>query len=155
MANFICEASRWHIGKVIKQSFEAASDEALGNADADDVLEALQNDWLRWMCTPKRIHVDADGVFTSGKIAEFCARRHIRIIVCGGEAHWQLGIVERHIGTFKDSLAKLFLEDCNGTLSPQELVDLALEAKNFHASHGGHSPASWMLGRQHPLLRIS
>ena len=83
LANFICEASRWHIGKVIKQSFEAASDEALGNADADDVLEALQNDWLRWMCTPQRIHVDADGVFTSGKIAEFCARRHIRIIVCG------------------------------------------------------------------------
>ena len=25
VANFICEASRWHIGKVIKQSYDAAS----------------------------------------------------------------------------------------------------------------------------------
>ena len=54
VANFIDEASRSHIGRVIKQSFEAASDEALGNPDADDVLEALQNDWLRWMQSPKR-----------------------------------------------------------------------------------------------------
>ena len=64
-----------------------------------------------------------------------------------------MGIVERHIGTLKDALAKLFLEDCNGPLTPQELVDLALEANNFHAAHGGFSPANWMLGRQHPLLR--
>ena len=97
--------------------------------------------------------MDSDGVFTAGKLADFCGRRHIRIIVCGGEAHWQLGVVERHIETFKDALAKIFLEDCNGELSTQELVDLALEAKPCNASHNGHSPANWMLGRQHPLLR--
>ena len=64
-----------------------------------------------------------------------------------------MGIVERHIGTLKDALAKLYLEECVGDLGPQELVDMALEAKNFNASHGGFSPANWMLGRQHPLLR--
>ena len=73
----------------------------------------------------------------------------------GGEAHWQLGIVGRHIGTLKDTLNKLYLEDCNGPLSAQELVDLALEAKNFASTHGGYSPANWMLGRQHPLLRTN
>ena len=62
-------------------------------------------------------------------------------------------MVERHIWTFKDAFAKLTFEDCNGELSCQQLVDLALEAKNFNASHNGHSPANWMLGRQHPLLR--
>ena len=98
------------------------------------------------MGTPKRIHVDSDGVFTSGKLADFCGRRAIRIVVCGGEAHWQLGVVERHIGTLKDSLAKLYLEDAMGDLSPQELVDLALEAKNSNFSHGGFSPSNWMNG---------
>ena len=83
VANFIDEASRFHIGKVIKESYTADSDESLGNADADDVLEALQNDWLRWMQSPKRIHVDADGVFTSGKLADLCARRHIGNGVAG------------------------------------------------------------------------
>ena len=113
VANFICEVSQFHIGVVLREAF-VDSEEALGNADADLLLEAFQNNWLRWMHSPKRIHVDAGGVFTAGKLAEFCARRHIRIIVCGGEAHWQLGIVERHIGTLKDSMAKLALEDCFG-----------------------------------------
>ena len=116
-------------------------------------MKSFQDDWLRFMLSPKRIHVDADGVFTSGRLAEFCARRNIRIVVCGGEAHWQLGVVERHIGTLKDALAKLFLEDCFGDMTPQECVDMALEAKNFHGVHNGYSPANWMLGRQHPLLR--
>ena len=152
LANFIDEASRFHVGKVIKEAF-VESDAALGNCDAESLLESLQSDWIRWMASPKRIHVDSEGVFAAGKLAEFCGRRNIRIVVCGGEAHWQLGIVERHIGTLKDTLEKMMLEDCNANITPQELVDMACEAKNFCASHGGFSPANWMLGRQHPLLR--
>ena len=127
-------------------------EDSLGNADAEDVMEGLQ-DWLRWMASPKRIHVDADGIFTSGKLADFCSRRGIRVIVVGGEAHWQLGVVERHIGTLKDALAKLYLEYCNGDLSPQQFVDFALEAKNQNFSHNGFSPANWMNGRSLPLIQ--
>ena len=64
VANYIDEASRFHVARVLK-ILQTDSEENLGNADADDVLSAFQ-DWLRWMSSPKRIHVDADGVFTSG-----------------------------------------------------------------------------------------
>ena len=75
------------------------TDAALCDCDAESLIESLQSDWMRWMASPKRIHVDIEGAFTAGKLADVCGRRNIRIVTCGGESHWQLGIVERHIGS--------------------------------------------------------
>ena len=47
-----------------------------------------------------------------------------------GEAHWQNGIVERHIGTFSEMLNKLMLEDVFEGAGNQTFVDNVCEAKN-------------------------
>ena len=40
-----------------------------------------------------------------------------------GEAHWQNGIVERHIGTFRELINKLLLEDLFEGATCQSVVD--------------------------------
>ena len=62
---------------------------------------------------------------------------------CAGEAHWQNGIVERHIETFKDMHAKLQLDDAYVDSDPQYILDRVTEGKNRHGMYGGHSPAQW------------
>ena len=70
-----------------------------------------------------------------------------------GEAHWQNGIVERHIGTFREMLNTLMLEDVFEGADNQTFVDNACEAKNRNGSYIGTSPSQWLLGRsRHPLI---
>ena len=73
--------------------------------------------------------------------------------MAAGEAHWQNGIVERHIGTFRELLSKLLLEDMFEGADFQSVVDEVTEAKNRNGTYHGTSPSQWMLGKsRHPLL---
>ena len=73
-----------------------------------------------------------------------------------GEAHWQNGIVERHIGTFRELLKKLILEDVFEGASNQSVVDQVCELKNRNGSYNGTSPSQWFLGRsRNPLIDSS
>ena len=73
-----------------------------------------------------------------------------------GEAHWQNGVVERHIGTFRTLLQKLMLDDMFEDVSNQAVVDATCEAKNQHGSYSGATPKQWFVGRsRHPLFGTS
>ena len=72
--------------------------------------------------------------------------------MAAGEAHWQNGIVERHIGTFRELLSKLMEEDTFEGATLQSIVDHACKAKNRNGSYNDISPSQWFLGRsQHGL----
>ena len=76
--------------------------------------------------------------------------------MAAGEAHWQNGIVERHIGTFRELLKKLLLEDVFEGATNQSVVDQVCEAKNRNGSYNGTSPSQWFLGRtRNPLIDTS
>ena len=76
--------------------------------------------------------------------------------MAAGEAHWQNGIVERHIGTFRELLNKLMLEDSFEGADNQTIVDSVCEAKNRNGTYNGTSPSQWLLGRnRHPLIDTS
>ena len=53
--------------------------------------------------------------------------------MAAGEAHWQNGIVERHIGTFREMLNKLMLEDVFEGADNQTFVDNVCETKTAMA----------------------
>ena len=77
----------------------------------------------------------------------------IEVKISAGEAHWQNGLVERHIGTFREMLNKLMLEDVFEGADNQTFVDDFCEAKNRNGSYNGTSPSQWLLGRsRHPLI---
>ena len=63
--------------------------------------------------------------------------------MAAGEAHWQNGIVERHIGTFRELLKTLLLEDVFEGATNQSVVDQVCEANNRNGSYNGTSPSQW------------
>ena len=75
------------------------------------------------------LHVDEEGCFHSEQFKEYCGLKTVEIKMAAGEAHWQNGIVERHIGTFRELLNKLFLEDAFEGATNQSIVDSVTEAK--------------------------
>ena len=82
----------------------------LGNCDAQELIEAI-SEWARYMARPSCFHVDEEGCFHADGVKEYCGLKSIEIKMAAGEAHWQNGIVERHIGTFRELFSKLLLED--------------------------------------------
>ena len=149
--NLIDEASRFHVGKVAKQAY-TSTERDLGHVATDDILEELEK-WCRYLHAPRRLHFDPEGGFISNKLKKWCAWRNIRPIPTAGDAHHQIGIVERHIGTLRQQLDKSFSDHHLGECSLQEIVDLSLEAKNSHGTYDGFSPRQWMHSRTHPLLQ--
>ena len=102
---------------------------------------------------PHCFHVDEEGCFHSEQFKEYCGLKTVYIKMAAGEAHWQNGIVERHIGTFRELLSKLLLEDMFEGADFQSVVDEVTEAKNRNGTDHGTSPSQWMLGKsRHPLL---
>jgi len=150
----IDEASKLHRCTVIKEGVkttESGQVNHLGNIDAKTLIKSLEL-WLRYYDTPKYIHCDSEGCFGSKDFLDWCNSRGIRVITCAGEAHWQIGIVERHIATVTDQAQKLALELQEDTPT-QTILDLACEAKNSYGRYGGYSPSQWLLGKNNPLAK--
>ena len=86
VTHFLDEANTYHVTVTIREG-NYATEENVGNIDADELLAALKEHWLKHFPRPDRIHCDSEGVFQSGKFHKFCGDRNIRIKVCAGEAH--------------------------------------------------------------------
>ena len=152
--HFIDEASKYHTAKIIREGrVRKYSD--LGNCDAPDLIAAIQ-EWARYMSHPACVHVDEEGCFHSEQFKDYCGLKSIEVNMAAGEAHWQNGVVERHIGTFRELLNKLMLEDVFEGAEDQTIVDAVCETKNQNGSYNGTSPSQWLLGRsRHPLVDTS
>ena len=86
----------------------------------------------------------------------YCGLKSIEVNMVVGEAHWQNGIVERHVGTFREMLSKRLLEDVFEGADNQTTVDHVCESKNRNGSYNGTSPSQWLLGRtRNPLIDAS
>ena len=101
IVNIIDEASRFHVALVLKDGEPSE----LGNLTAMDYIEAVRMNWFRFARSPAVIRVDSEGTFKSHEFREWCAVRGIEGQMAAGEAYWQIGIVETHIGLLKSQLS--------------------------------------------------
>ena len=123
--HFIDEASKYHTAKIIREG-KVQNYSELGNCDAPDLIQAI-SEWSRYFAHPACFHVDEEGCFHSEQFKEYCGLKSVEVKMAAGEAHWQNGIVERHIGTFREMLSKLLLEDTFEGADNQMTVDLVCE----------------------------
>ena len=96
------------------------------------------------MSHPSCFHVDEEGCFHSEQFKDYCGIMSVEVKMAAGEAHWQNGIVERHIGTFRELPKKLLLEDVFEGATNQSVVDQICEAKNRNGSYNGTYPSQWV-----------
>ena len=125
--HFIDEASRYHTAKIIKEG-KCTNYSDLGNCQASELIDTI-SEWARYMAHPVRFHVDEEGCFHSEKFKEYCGVKSIEIKMAAGEAHWQNGVVERHIGTFRTLFSKILMDDTFEGATNQSIVDATCEAK--------------------------
>ena len=114
------------------------------NASAEQVVEALQASWVRFFGHPSLLRCDPEGSLRSRLLEDWCARRDVELQPCAAEAHHQIGVVERMIGTIRKSVDR-FLRSEEATA--WEAVLAMCAAHNEHAKVGGFSPNQWALGR--------
>ena len=117
-----------------------------GKRERGDLTSDSSQFMVRYFGHPLRIHVDADGVLNSQFFKKYEGNRHSVIYPCAGEAHWQTGLIERHIQTHKRTHQQLALEEQFSQLSTQEVLDAASTTKNTHGQYGGYSPFQWITG---------
>ena len=135
------EASRFHHATVVGLCPE--------NCTSERLVE-LVGSWTTFMGYPARWHVDSEDCFKGDAFIKLCSDHDIEVAMCAGQARWQNGMVERHIGVFKRIIVRLIAEE--GTCSPkmppmaahvaglQKLVLETAQHKNAFGRYGGSSP---------------
>ena len=123
----IDEASEYHTANIIREG-RVRNYSDLGNCDAQDLIAAIQ-EWARYMSHPACFHVDEEGCFHSEHVKDYCGLKSIEVKMAAGEAHWQNGVVERHIGSFRKLLNKVRLEDVFEGADNQTIVDNVCETQ--------------------------
>ncbi|CAJ1432531.1 unnamed protein product [Effrenium voratum] len=114
------------------------------NATGGQVVNALQESWVRFFGYPSVIRLDPEGAFRSRVLEEYCASRDIELEPCAAEAHHQIGVVERSIGTLRKSVERYLRAEAS---EPWAAIMAMCAAHNEMARVGGFSPCQWALGR--------
>eukprot|EP00435_Cladocopium_sp_Y103_P022015 s1030_g5.t1 len=112
------------------------------------IKRVLQDSWIAWAGTPKSLCVDPAQPNVSQAISEFCEARGITLHATAGDAHWQLGKVERHGGWFGQILDKIISDV--GPTSQEEFAECMVQAqtaKNSLINVSGTSPNQLVFGR--------
>lgn len=134
----IDHGSRIHAGKVMSVITPTAGEQR----------QAWIERWKTPYGAPDLAFCDMARNNVGGEMLQGFESDSTKLIPIAGEAHWQLGYVERHNGVFCEALRTAI-----NALNPQseteylQIVDQVLEAKNRLVRRLGHSPFQIAFGR--------
>ena len=112
------------------------------------IKRVLQDSWIAWAGPPKALCVDPAQPNISQAVSEFCEARGITLHATAGDAHWQLGKVERHGGWFSHILDKVLFDVAPASQEEfAECIVHAQTAKNSLINITGTSPYQLVFGR--------
>jgi len=118
------------------------------NPTAQEVTDAFAETWLAHYPKPVRVKTYPEGAFQSNDFREYLSQNNIKYDPIAGDAHFQLGRVERAIQTIKRIGAKLSSEfpDASGI----QILAAACSAHNELRRIKGYSPHQWVFGHAKP-----
>jgi hypothetical protein len=138
--SFLDETTDFHVATILR-----TGGKNLANINGKEFHKIFQTEWLKHYPKPKVIRFDDEGAFRDVANLEWLDGQGIKPEICAGEAAWQVGKQSRHVATLKESMSKLSLE-LGKDVSPEELLVLALSAKNRLHQTKGYSPNQWAFG---------
>ena len=109
-----------------------------------DLAESVRQLW-EWAGMPKRLVCDQERGFQKDFVDEM-ENRGIQVKYIAGQAHWQLGQLERQQGWMRTVWEKV-VESVDYQEADWALLQVA-QAKNHLRRRHGYSPAQWALGVQ-------
>ena len=120
--------------------FERPKDEHR-NPTAQEVTDAFAQGYLAHFPKPKTVRTDPEGAFQSAVFRDFLAMNEIEYEPTAGEAHFQLGDLERKIQTVKRVAEKLSHEFPQA--SGIQVLAAACSANNELERVRGYAPHQW------------
>ena len=146
--SFFDEATDYHTAVIVRQGVGPTQH----NISGEEFKKAFLEGWVRMLPVPKKLRYDEEGCFRSWDVADFLERMGIQLDPVAGEAPWQAGKHSRHLYTLKSMMTTLNL-DMGAEASPDQVLALALQAKNELHAVRGYSPMQWAFGQN--FQRIS
>ncbi|CAK0818505.1 unnamed protein product, partial [Prorocentrum cordatum] len=139
LALYLDQGSRLGVGHVLFKMVKSK------NATAEELKDSIWSRWIAYFGRPRVFQVDPEGAWMSKVIRENLESSGIQMDPIPGQAHWQIGGIERLIGLIKD-LMTVLARECPGR-SCEEYLARAMAAYNEFDRHRGFSPLQVALGR--------
>lgn len=124
-----------------------------GIEDTDVIRELYYDNWVKHFGVPDVVYYDPHGAHASNTQMEKLAGDGTTPVPCAGQAHWEVGIVERH-GTLVEDRFDKYLRtvqpsDCSGW---KQALQECMSGNNMVLRHFGYSPAQHLFGREPKLV---
>ena len=119
----------------------------LPGTKAEHLEKAFNDSWLVPFGPPKSVSLDLEGGLQKG-ISRLCDWHNIRVQHVAAQAHWQAGITERHGAWWKNIWERVVHERSVDEGEVEVAATCVSAAKNELRRRCGHSPVSWVFGRE-------
>ena len=141
------EATDFHCAAIIRSGFE----KPFRNISGADFKQAFEKTWLQCFPAPSCLRYDEEGFLRKVEVIEWLETFGMKLEPIAGESAWQAGKHSKHLQTLKEQMNLLSMElgsdrDCN------QLLALAVSAKNSMHQVRGYSPNQWAFGQSHSRL---
>ena len=138
--------SYWYFSIIdLATTFHVAT--LIGRHTSQEFAMAFERCWASWAGVPDRVHFDMERGF-GGALSELFQSFNTVQLPIAGQAHWQLGRVERQGAWWKELAARTIEHSSiKGEDEMRTLGIMVSGAKNSLRRRAGFSPAQWVLGR--------
>ena len=112
------------------------------------VIRSIINSWGRVFGFPDELALDAEGCFRSYRFEQLAAQTSTKVRFVPAEAHYQLGMVERH-GHAAKMMARRLIDQFAPTDRDSMILitTMVTHAKNSQIRRSGVSPCQFVFGR--------
>ena len=138
------EATDFHTAIVVREGFDGH----MQNISASEFIKSISEGWLQRYPAPTILRYDEEGLFRSSQLKEFLENFGIKFEPIAGESAWQLGKHSRHLQTLKEQM-NLLASELGRSFEPQQILALAVNAKNSLHNIRGYTPHQWAFGKSH------
>ena len=121
----------------------------MDNHTPESLLRAFRSSWKNAFGPPKEITIDQERGFIGPEFSEPLHDECTVVTSIGGQAHWQHGKIERHIGILKEMVVRVV--KANQVAGPEKLQLACREctrAKNSLIREHGFSPEQLVFGQE-------
>ena len=137
------EATDYHCAILVKQGEVPQT-----NLSSAEFKHAFAKSWLQRLPAPTVLRYDEEGFLRRLEIKQWLETFGMKLEPIAGESAWQLGKHSKHLQTLKEQMNLLSLE-VGTSFEPEEILALAVSAKNSLHNIRGYSPNQWAFGQNH------
>ena len=110
-----------------------------------DLAETVRQMWLEWAGSPKRMVCDQEHGFQKDYVDRM-EQQQIHVKYIAGQAHWQLGSLERQQGWLRSMWDKVVEHEGIDYTEVDWTLAQLVHAKNSLRRRHGYSPSQWVFG---------